>query len=94
MEAQLELSLHAMRRAGQRGQRRSDLDLVREFGTPVEDGYYLHRKDVERALGDVKRLLQRLERLVGTYLVVREDTIVTVYRPNKVQRRRLREAAA
>ena len=94
MEGQLELSLHAVRRAGQRGKRRSDLDLVREFGTPVEDGYYLHRKDVERSLGDVKRLLKRLEHLVGTYLVVRGDTIVTVYRPTKRQRRRLREAAA
>jgi hypothetical protein len=44
MQAQLELSLHAMGRAGQRGSRRSDLDLVREFATPVQDGYYLHRK--------------------------------------------------
>jgi hypothetical protein len=83
-----------MGRAGQRGKRRSDLELVREFGTPVRDGYYLHKKDVDRALGNLKRLIQRMEGLVGTYVVVRENTVVTVYQPSKAQRRRLKDAAA
>jgi hypothetical protein len=94
MSEQLELSLHAMRRAGQRGKRLSDLELVRTFGTPVRDGHYLHRKDVDRAFGDLKRLLHRLEHLVGTYLVEREGTAVTLYQPTRAQRRRLRETAA
>jgi hypothetical protein len=94
MSQQLELSLHAMGRAGQRGKRLSDLDLVRDFGTPVRDGYYLHKKDVDRALGDLKRLLRRLEHLVGTYVVERDGTVVTVYQPTKAQRRRLKEVAA
>ena len=91
---QMEFTVHGMGRASQRGHRRSDLDLVAEFGTPVKDGFVLHRRDVERALGDLKRLLRRLDRLVGTYVVVRDGTLVTVFRPTKAQRRRLRETAA
>jgi hypothetical protein len=94
MAEQLELSLHAMGRASQRGKRRTDLDMVVEFGTPVREGFFLHRKDVDRAFGDLKRLLQRLERLVGTYVLVRGGTVVTVYHPTRAQRRRLGERAA
>jgi hypothetical protein len=91
---QMELSLHAARRASQRGKRRTDLDLVHDFGTPVKDGWVLHRRDVDRAFADVKRLLHRLEHLVGTYVVEREGTLVTVFQPTKAQRRRLRESVA
>jgi hypothetical protein len=94
MQEQLELSLHGQRRASQRGRRRSDLDLVLEFGTPVKDGVVLRQKDVDRALGNLKRLVQRMEHLVGTYVVVRGGTVVTVYDATKTQRRRLREAVA
>jgi hypothetical protein len=91
---QMELSLHGGRRASQRGKRRTDLDLVRDFGSPVKDGWVLHRRDVDRAFADVKRLLHRLEHLVGTYVVEREGTLVTVFHPTRAQRRRLKEGAA
>jgi hypothetical protein len=91
---QMQLSLHGQRRASQRGVRRTDLELVREFGTPVKDGFVLHRRDVDRAFADVKRLLHRLEHLVGTYVVEREGTVVTVFHPTKAQRRKLRQGAA
>ncbi len=79
------LTHHAEVRMSQRGYSTHDLDLVRLFGTPVQDGYLLTRADVEALAKD----LQRLERIEGTLLVEQDGTTVTVYRAGKKRRRRV-----
>lgn len=81
------LSNHAQERMRQRGISNADVDLVRAFGTPVDDGYIVTRKDVECLEQEVH--VQRLERLVDTAVIEQEGTIVTVYRASKQRRRRL-----
>ena len=90
---QLTLSLHADRRIRQRGIRKQDVALVVEFGMAVQDGYVLRGRDAARAIGELKRTIARLERLAGTFVAVREDTVLSVYRPGKHRRRKLTEAA-
>ena len=79
------LTHHAEVRMSQRGYSKHDLELVRLFGTPVQDGYLVTRADVETLSQD----LQRLERIEGTFLVEQAGAAVTVYRPGKKRRRRV-----
>lgn len=81
-----QLSSHTIVRMSQRGYLRHDLELIRLFGTPVQDGYLITRKDIMM----LSRDLQRLERIEGTFLVEQEGTLVTIYRPNKNKRRKLK----
>lgn len=79
------LSFHAEVRMSQRGYSKHDIELVRLFGTPVQDGYMVTRADVEALFRD----LQRLERIEGTFLAEQGGAAVTVYRPGKKRRRRI-----
>lgn len=79
------LSSHVEERMRQRGYTNHDLELALFFGTPVGDGCVVTKKDVE----EMKKDLQRLERLVGTLVIEQEGTVVTMYRPSKQRRRRL-----
>ncbi len=83
------LSRHAEERIRQRGVRESDVSFVLRYGTPVPDGYVLRPRDVAEAETELKRTLARLERLKGTFVAVEEDTVLSVYRPCKVRRRKL-----
>lgn len=78
----------------QRGLAVSDVELIMEIGSEVEDGYFLRAKDcqaVERAL---KCLLQRIRRLEGKRLVVRNGSLVTAYHSNHRKAQRLLRRAA
>jgi hypothetical protein len=85
----LQLSRHADARLQQRGVRASDVALVVAHGTPVRDGYLLRARDVAAAEAELKRAIARLQRLRGTFVAVAEDTVLSVYRPCKVRRRKL-----
>jgi len=85
----LHLSTHADGRIRQRGLRASDVALVVAHGTPVRDGYLLRARDVARAEGELKRTITRLNRLRGTFVAVADDTVLSVYRPCRVRRRKL-----
>ena len=86
-------SRHAEERARQRGYRLSDVPLIAEYGTPVHDGFILTPRDVERVQGEMKRLLDRLRRLVNVFVPVAEDTAMSIYRPATPKRRRRLEEA-
>jgi hypothetical protein len=85
----LHLSHHADARLQQRGVRASDVALVVAHGTPVRDGYLLRARDVAAAEAELKRTIARLQRLRGTFVAVAEDTVLSVYRPCRVRRRKL-----
>ena len=84
----LVLSGHAAARAQQRGYRATDLELVQRYGTVTRQGVVLLRSDVERVRHERGRLLARLERLVDATVIVRDDTVVTVVRATRGQRRK------
>lgn len=88
------LSRHVVTRARQRGYRATDLELLAEFGTCTPDGAVLLRRDVERIRREVTRLLARLDRLAGTAVILRGETLVSVFRVTRAQRRKMLEVVA
>ena len=74
---------HGEKRANQRGFRRSDVELIRRCGTPVEDRqaevYLLLNKDVEQEISARKQEIQGLERMRGCEVVIVGNRLVTVH---------------
>lgn len=85
----LKFSAHANARMRQRGYTNHDIALVREYGTPVNDGYVMTRNDIRFAMAESRNGHQRLERLAGTALIEKGRTLVTVYRASRLRQRRL-----
>jgi hypothetical protein len=89
----LSLTKHAAVRMAQRGMLPKDAELIVLIGTEVDDGYFVREQDYQQVEHALKRLLQRLRRVVGKRLVVQGNRIVTAYHPSeKYQRRLLRNA--
>ncbi len=85
-------SQHALTRIRQRGLRESDVSVVVEAGTPVDDeSVLLLGQDVDREIRKHKQKITELERLRGCRVVIVGEIIVTVYRPSrKTEKRMLR----
>ena len=82
-------SKHAQTRARQRGYRDSDIDFVIQHGTNVDDGSFLTDGDVHRAIEKRKQEIQQFSRLKGTVVILRENVVLTVYRPDKRRAQKL-----
>ena len=80
MTGGLKLSTHAEQRMQQRGFRKQDIDLVRVWGTPVDDGILLLQKDVAEAMRRKEPAIDRLRHLCDTILVIRNGVVVTCFR--------------
>ena len=85
----MNLSFHAQQRLQQRGLNGSDIDLIMVHGTETNDGYYLRRRDVKEAEKELRKLINQLNSLVGKYVVVDGDTIITAYHPSKKKQKGL-----
>lgn len=83
---QARISKHAEVRLQQRGFTKKDLHIIRTHGEPVNDGYVVSDKALQR----LKQDLQRLERLRGAAVIEQEGVIATAYRTDKATFRRLR----
>ena len=83
------LSQHADTRIRQRGLRAADVGLVVAYGSPVPGGVLLRTRDVAQAEAEMKRVVSRLHRLAGTFVAVADGTVLSAFRPTKVQRRKL-----
>ena len=71
---------HAETRMSQRGIRSSDIDLLLVYATEVGgDRLMLRAKDVDRAVGELKRLIATLQQLKNKVLVIAEGSLVTTY---------------
>jgi len=78
------ISRHAEARMRQRGWHKSDVELVLRYGSPDgKDVYFLSRKDAELAIHAHKREIERIERAVGSKVVLASNTIVTVYKSGR-----------
>ena len=86
----LTLTTHASARVRQRGVRESDIPVIVEAGTPVDDdSVFLLAQDVDREIRKRKREIAALERLRGCRVVLAGETVVTVYRPSRKTEKRL-----
>lgn len=84
------LSIHASARVRQRGLRESDIPIILDAGTPVnDDSVLLLDRDADREIRKLKRQISKLERLRGCRVVIVGDKIVTVYRPTRKTEKRL-----
>ena len=79
----MNLSIHAQQRLQQRGLSESDIDLILTHGTQTHDGYYLRQKDVKEVEQELRKVITRLTRLAGKFVVVDGDTVITAYHPGK-----------
>jgi hypothetical protein len=85
----LTITKHAEVRMSQRGLVPRDAELIALIGTEVDDGYLVRERDYQEAERGLKLLLQRVRRLVGKRLVVKNGQIVTAYHPTRTRERRL-----
>ncbi len=84
------LSRHAEVRARQRGIRQSDIPVIIAAGTPIDDdSVYLLARDVDREIQRRKREICALERLRGCRVVIKAQTVVTIYRPSSKTEKKL-----
>jgi hypothetical protein len=87
------LTRHAEVRLRQRGLRERDVEVVLAHGTPTPEAVVLTNKDVDRVVGECRRLIAQLERLRGTAVFTREEVVVTTFRPEPEQLRVLMRRA-
>jgi hypothetical protein len=81
------LTVHASVRCAQRGIRHSDLEILEQIGTEVDDGYFIRERDYRAYEHAIKQQLERARRLVGKRFVVQEGRIVTAYRATRGRER-------
>jgi hypothetical protein len=87
--SKLAITTHAAVRMAQRGMNLKDSELIILIGTEVDDGYLVRSKDYQEMERLLKKLLQRLRRVVGKRLVIAEDRIVTAYHASKACQRQM-----
>jgi hypothetical protein len=85
----LTFTKHATVRMAQRSIKLTDADLIALIGTPVEDGYLVRAKDYQAVENDLKKLLQRLRRIVGKRIIVANGQVLTAYHASKKYHTRL-----
>lgn len=76
----LTLSQHGRDRMTARGLSSSDLELILLFGTEVEDGLLVLKRDRDAAIEILKHLIHRVERLTCQRIVTRDGVLVTAFR--------------
>ena len=87
MNSVADIMPHAATRMAQRGIGNDDLELIRRIGPEVEGGYLVRDKDFQTLDRELKRLRDRVRRLVGKRLVIDGDRIVTIYHATRKKKR-------
>jgi len=80
---ELTLTEHASRRQGQRGFSTLSLQILRQFARERQVAgnrtlLFLGRKEATRAAREFKRLLQTLDKVTGSSMIIHNDQVVTV----------------
>jgi len=83
------LTRHPRHRIQQRGYKKSDVHLIVEHGTQATGAVVLRTKDVDRVEAQLKQRISRVRTLQGSAVILRGETIVSIYRAGKQRRRRL-----
>ena len=83
------LTMHAKNRLQQRGLSARQVELVMAYGTPVEDGYVMTRRAMDRRIAELKHEMKLIERLCNVNVVDINGTIATAYRVSDRRIRRM-----
>ncbi|RWD44088.1 hypothetical protein [Mesorhizobium sp.] len=83
----LQLSQHALVRMQQRGRRPTDIEFILQFGTDVNEGVLLTKKDVQDIQQAARRTIDLAQRLCGTVVPIADDTVKTVFKSTRRQQR-------
>lgn len=87
--AHLKLTKHASQRLAQRALSMSEAELIVNFGTEIEDGYFFLEQDCAALERELKNAAQQLRKLRGKRLVVADGSLVTAYHTTKSTMHRL-----
>lgn len=90
----MNITSHAQQRLKQRGFKPKDLNLIIKHGTETADGYFLRRADVRAVEQDLKRLIERLHKLEGKFVVVDGEDVITAYHPCRKREQRVMRTVA
>ena len=87
-------SNHVQKRIRQRGFNQGDMDLITRYGTPLKDRegelFFLRRRDVGKVIGQLKKMIQKLERLSGSAVVIGQNqSVVTAYHADENYQKKL-----
>ncbi len=78
---------HGQARMRQRGLRKTDPELILEYGTEIgQDRIMLRERDVDKAIQSRKREIAVLERLKNKVVVISDGRLVTAYHANAALR--------
>lgn len=80
---------HACERLAQRGFQVSDIDLIMEVGSEVDDGFIVRDKDFQEVERALKMFMNRVRRLKCKRLVVSDGCLVTAFHAKRSEERRL-----
>jgi hypothetical protein len=89
MQTRTHMTRHARKRFKQRGFREDELELLMLAGVPVKDGIFVCARSARDLSGRLRRMADRCERLIGSWLVVEGDAVITAYRPGRRKTRSL-----
>lgn len=84
------MSRHAEARIRQRGIPPGAVELLWQFGEPVDDGYVLTDHAIEEACRRLRAQMTQLGKLRGVALIESDSIVVTVFRADSKRIRRLR----
>ena len=87
--SQVRFTNHAYERLAQRGLQVSDVDLILEIGSEVDDGFIVRDKDLQEVERAIKMFMTRVRRLKGKRLVVSEGCLITAFHAKRSEERRL-----
>ena len=83
----LTITRHAEIRMSQRGFRKTDLQILRAFGTHMgRNRIMLKKRDAVKIIQSLKIQIAQIERLKGTTIVVVDDHLITAYHQTKAIR--------
>ncbi len=85
---------HGQQRLQQRGFKKEDVDTILRYGTRLHDSqarlFFLTKTDVHQAIASMKKIMDQLQRLKGSAVVLGDkDEVITLYHASKKSQKHL-----
>lgn len=90
--SQVRISNHACQRMAQRGLQITDIDLILQLGSEVDDGFMVLKKDLDGAERSITAVLNRIRKLRSKRLVISDGCLVTAYHADSAKERKIMKA--
>ena len=79
MMSNYRLTRHSKKRAKQRGFKETDIPVIVDVGKQIDDKIFMSNKNIDREIKKYKQVINTLERLRGSMVVMTDETILTIY---------------